>query len=178
MKTHPTSLLSLRVASVDAIFDSRDAHDLPVRRIDSDWLEYVLEVMDDQPSKGSIDLSLLMKSDTLSGWNSQDVVDSLRRELSRRESFLTLKLRENFKLGRTSLILGLFVLVFFILLSVISSKIFSGTLRDVFHEGFMIIGWVALWRPVEILLYDWWPITQERRKIRRLLAGKVTVETV
>ncbi len=22
----------------------------------------------------------------------------------------------------------------------------------------MIIGWVAMWRPIEIFLYDWWPI--------------------
>jgi hypothetical protein len=32
-----------------------------------------------------------------------------------------------------------------------------------------------LWRPVEILLYDWWPITEERKKIKRLIEGGITV---
>jgi hypothetical protein len=22
----------------------------------------------------------------------------------------------------------------------------------------MILGWVAMWRPLQIVLYDWWPI--------------------
>jgi hypothetical protein len=36
-------------------------------------------------------------------------------------------------------------------------------------EGLLIIGWVALWRPVESFLYDWWPIL---RRIRRLDAAR------
>jgi hypothetical protein len=30
------------------------------------------------------------------------------------------------------------------------------------NEGLLIIGWVALWRPVEMLLYDWRPIRREK----------------
>lgn len=29
---------------------------------------------------------------------------------------------------------------------------------EVLGEGLLIIGWVALWRPVEMFLYDWWPV--------------------
>ena len=38
----------------------------------------------------------------------------------------------------------------------------------------MIIGWVALWRPVEIFLYEWWPLRRHRRQMDRLAA--MTVE--
>jgi hypothetical protein len=30
-------------------------------------------------------------------------------------------------------------------------------------EGFLIAGWVSLWYPIEILLYEWWPVTQQIR---------------
>lgn len=33
-------------------------------------------------------------------------------------------------------------------------------IRSVFREGFTIIGWVGLWHPVEIVLYDWIPIVR------------------
>jgi hypothetical protein len=33
-------------------------------------------------------------------------------------------------------------------------------IRSIFSEGFTIIGWVALWHPVEIVLYDWIPIAR------------------
>lgn len=171
--SHP--VLSIRIASLDAMFDSRDAHELSVRRIDLEWLEYILELMDEQTGKGATDLALRMPPDALASWSESALIESLRRELTRREEFLTIKLRENFRLGRISLLLGLLVLFFFVGLSMLSNRLPIGPLREIFHEGFMIIGWVALWRPVEILLYDWWPIIADRTKIRRLLAGNITI---
>ncbi|HEU0284513.1 MAG TPA: hypothetical protein VFR52_05150, partial [Sphingomicrobium sp.] len=35
-------------------------------------------------------------------------------------------------------------------------------------EGLIIIGWVALWRPVEMLLYDWRPIRREKKMLDKL----------
>ncbi len=35
---------------------------------------------------------------------------------------------------------------------------------ELLHEGLLIIGWVALWRPVEIFLYDWWPILRQQQR--------------
>ena len=32
---------------------------------------------------------------------------------------------------------------------------------EVFREGLLIVGWVAMWRPLEVFLYDWWPIRAE-----------------
>ena len=39
----------------------------------------------------------------------------------------------------------------------------------------MIAGWVALWRPLEIFLYDWWPIRAEARLQDRLAEMDVRV---
>jgi hypothetical protein len=35
-------------------------------------------------------------------------------------------------------------------------------------EGLLILGWVAMWRPVEIFLYDWWPEFGKRRLFDRI----------
>jgi hypothetical protein len=35
-------------------------------------------------------------------------------------------------------------------------------------EGLLIVGWVALWRPLDIALYDWWPIWLQRRLFAKL----------
>jgi hypothetical protein len=34
----------------------------------------------------------------------------------------------------------------------------SSTLCNVLRESLTIGGWVAMWRPLEIYLYDWWPL--------------------
>ena len=44
------------------------------------------------------------------------------------------------------------------------------------REGVLIVGWVAMWRPIEIFLYDWWPIGAERRLFQRLAVMPVRIE--
>jgi hypothetical protein len=43
----------------------------------------------------------------------------------------------------------------------------------------VIGGWVAMWRPLEIFLYDWWPIRDERQLYERLsvMPVRVTLNT-
>ena len=43
------------------------------------------------------------------------------------------------------------------------------------EESFLILGWVANWRPLEIFLYDWWPLVRRRDLYRRL--SEAAVET-
>ena len=35
-------------------------------------------------------------------------------------------------------------------------------------ESLLIGGWVAMWRPIEVFLYEWWPIRAEARLYTRL----------
>jgi hypothetical protein len=49
---------------------------------------------------------------------------------------------------------------------------------DVVAEGLLIIGWVALWRPVEIFLYDWWPIRRRQRRFERIARMPVEVQAL
>jgi hypothetical protein len=44
------------------------------------------------------------------------------------------------------------------------------------ENSLVILAWVALWRPLEIFLYDWWPIRAEAKLFDRL--GQMEVRTV
>ena len=49
---------------------------------------------------------------------------------------------------------------------------FDHTLVD---EALLIFGWVALWRPMEVLLYDWWPVLRERDFMRLLVTLPIEI---
>jgi hypothetical protein len=51
----------------------------------------------------------------------------------------------------------------------------AGAPASVIGESLLILGWVANWRPLEIFLYDWWPIIRRRALYRRLAAAKVEI---
>jgi hypothetical protein len=48
--------------------------------------------------------------------------------------------------------------------------------HGVLAEGLLIIGWVALWRPVEIFLYDWWPILRQQRRFEAIARMPINVK--
>ena len=45
--------------------------------------------------------------------------------------------------------------------------------RRLVEESLLILGWVANWRPLEIFLYDWWPLVRRRGMYQRLAAAAV-----
>jgi hypothetical protein len=55
------------------------------------------------------------------------------------------------------------------------ARFVSGHIADILQEGLLISGWVALWRPIEIFLYDWWPIRAEAALADRLSVMPVRI---
>ena len=51
----------------------------------------------------------------------------------------------------------------------------SDDVAVVLSEIILIGGWVALWRPLEIFMYDWWPIRADARLFDRLAAMPVCI---
>jgi hypothetical protein len=45
------------------------------------------------------------------------------------------------------------------------------------EQGLFILGWVALWRPLEIFLYDWWPLARRIRLLERLSVATVEIRS-
>ena len=42
-----------------------------------------------------------------------------------------------------------------------NAEILPEWLRRFGGEGFLIAGWVSLWHPIVILLYEWWPLSRQ-----------------
>jgi hypothetical protein len=53
----------------------------------------------------------------------------------------------------------------------------SGASVEFLSEGLLIAGWVAMWRPLENFLYDWWPIAGNCRVLQRLASANVELRT-
>lgn len=86
------------------------------------------------------------------------------------------RLRQMLRVGRTSLMIGVAALTTSIVLGDLAANIladhrFGGILR----ESLLIGGWVAMWRPLEVFLYDWWPIRTEVKRYDRLSQMSVRV---
>jgi hypothetical protein len=87
------------------------------------------------------------------------------------------KLRDLFRRGRISLVIALAFLAASVMVGdAIARYLEESRMGEVIREGFLIGGWVAMWRPLEVFLYDWWPIRAEGRLLQRLSAMPVTIQ--
>lgn len=84
-------------------------------------------------------------------------------------------LRLELRRGRDSLLIGLGFLAACLLLRQVALAAGTGTFPEIAAEGLLIAGWVALWRPLEIYLYDWWPYRRRLKVYRRLAEIDVEV---
>jgi hypothetical protein len=101
--------------------------------------------------------------------------EAIRDYFSHRALVTRRRLRELFRRGRISLLIGLAALAVLTFLGDFIVKAMRGHVADLLHESLLIGGWVAMWRPMEVFLYDWWPIRAEARLYDRLSAMPVRI---
>jgi hypothetical protein len=76
--------------------------------------------------------------------------------------------------GSISLIIGLCFLGIALLVGELAKAwIGGGHIARVIGESLHIGGWVAMWHPMEIFLYEWWPLLGQRQTYE--LLSKITV---
>jgi hypothetical protein len=102
---------------------------------------------------------------------------AVREYFAERAAATRTRLRRLLRIGGWSLLIGLaFVAAANVVGDTVGDLVgrYTGYGRFI-HESIVIGAWVALWRPLEILLYDWWPIVGEARLFDRLGAMNVQV---
>jgi len=77
--------------------------------------------------------------------------------------------------GRASLLIGIGFLALCLLAADFLSGYSDNPFLRVLKESLGIGGWVAMWRPMQIFLYEWWPLARRIRTYRNLGIASVHV---
>lgn len=176
MATHERSIIELQVDNVGQLFDTLDPMPFREKDLDRAVEDYILGWARELPRQAPIRILVHMPLAAASGEDAQMLQQAVSRYFSYRVDTLTKDLRELFRVGRYSLFVGLVVLASCITSGrLIMREVLPGEFGALFNEGLVILGWVANWRPIEIFLYDWWPIVRHRNILRRLARAEVVV---
>jgi len=87
------------------------------------------------------------------------------------------KKRETWLEGRKALRIGLVFWAICLAMSLLFEEVIftRHAVGRLFGEGFIIAGWVGLWRPAELLLYDWRPYAREMKRYEEIKAMDVRI---
>lgn len=128
------------------------------------------ELADDQPIK----IIIYLPEKELHTKTASELAEAFARYFSYRADLLQRELNELYRLGRRFLAIGMTVLVACLALSQVAGRYLAeGPFRSLLEQSLPILGWVANWRPLEIFLYEWWPLARSRDLYRRLSAASL-----
>ena len=168
------AIMEVRVADLAQLFQTIDPTPFRGRDLDPNVEKFIVDWAREIPSNKPI--ALLVHLDRSMGATDEALVvrDAIHQFFAQRAGASRARLRQLFRQGRISLVIGLATLTGLILAAEFLGRRTSDTgLGPILHESLLIGGWVAMWRPLEVFLYDWWPIRAEARLFDRLAAMPV-----
>ena len=168
--------IEVRLEDVSQLFETMDPFPFRERDLARDADEYICGWAGELPTDRPLEIRIHLPAAAAGITEVHGVDSSLRNYFDYRTGIVARELSDEFRIGRRALLIGLGVLGFCLLLGQMFVALTShGRIGHFVEEGLIIVGWVALWRPLEIFLYDWWPIAQRKRLYRRLADASVSV---
>jgi hypothetical protein len=165
------AVIEVHVGELRQLFDAIDPSPFRDRDLDPKAEEFIVGWAKDLPRDAS--LALVVNLDREAGLPDEAAVlrDAIHEFFKHRAEAQRQRLRELFRVGRTSLVIGLIALGAAVALGDFLATLMRGSrIGEILRESLTIGGWVSMWRPLEVFLYDWWPIRNEARLSDRLAA--------
>jgi len=165
----PRAELELHVGEMRQLFNAMDPAPFRERDLDPNAETYIVGWAREIPAGQRLGLVVHLGREAATAENAAMLHVAVDDYFRQRAEATRRQLRQLFRVGRISLLIGLAFLGGAIVLGeLIAGFVSKESYGSIIKESFVIGGWVALWRPLEIFLYDWWPIRAEAKLLDRL----------
>jgi len=173
----PIHQIEMRLTELSQLFNSMDPTPFHHRDLDTEaerFLEsWALEFPQDSHYRIIVHIEAMPQENPAAL-----VAEAIHNHFEYKSVLAKRNLRELLLEGRTSLLIGLGFLGLCLLGADLLSSIANNTFLKILKESLLIGGWVAMWRPLQIFLYEWWPIVRRGRIYRNLGRASVHVTPV
>ena len=161
--------IEIRLERLEQLYDLLDPAPFRDKALDRAAEAYLLECAEDAP--GHEKLRLLVRVPPALLAREAEVADAVHAHFGWLSARADSRRAARLRMHRWAMLLGIVVLLAALGLRGLFAE--GGGLAGVLREGLLILGWVALWRPVEWVLFDTWEQRQRRAALQRLSTAEV-----
>jgi hypothetical protein len=174
----PPLHIDLRLNDINQLFHSLDPSPFREKDLDLQAEEFIVEWARELPRTEPLLLTIKLARPPAPDYAQQAVADAVRNYFSYRAERTRVQYRELLRQGWKDLGIGLLFLFTCLLAAQFMERLGDETFINLLRESLIIGGWVAMWRPMEIFLYDRWPLMRRQRLFERLAAMDVQLEAL
>ncbi len=172
MSSPGSNQIEVRLRELAQLFNSMDPSPFIDRDLDAAAEEFIVSWAREMPHDAELELVIHLATppppDRATGTE-----EAVRHYFASRAEVKQRELRLLMRRGRFSMLIGVLFLAGCFALGEVAQRAGSGPWNEFAVLGLHIVGWVAMWRPLEVFLYDWWPIRSDQRLLERLARMKV-----
>ena len=150
-------LIEVKVQTLQQIFNSMDPSPFHERDLDREAEEFIVSWAQEHSSRKPYKL-IVHLGQAIDRPDAERILsESIRNYFSYRAEMNRRELKQLLRYGWISLVIA----TLFLGLCVTVAASFDpelGVFFRILREGLIILGWVAMWRPLDVYLYRWWPV--------------------
>jgi hypothetical protein len=160
--------IQLNLREINQLFNTIDPSPCQERDLDRNAEDFIVSWAHEFPLNEPLDLIVHLKK-LPENHNAKHLLEqSIRHYFNYRSRLNDMEFRRLMKQGRQSLAVGISFLALCLFVARLVMSNDHGIVPYFIQQGLTIAGWVAMWRPMEIYLYDWWPLRQRGKIFNKL----------
>jgi hypothetical protein len=167
--------IELNPRDIDQLFNTMDPSPFHEKDLDHDAEEFIVSWAKEFHPSEPVDLIVYLEKLSNRPEAAHLVEQAVHHYFAYRARMNRLEFKRLMKQGRASLLVGLSFLGLCLLAIELLALNRPGTISNFFSQNLTIAGWVAMWRPMEIYLYEWWPLHRHGRILDKLSRMPINV---
>ena len=166
--------IEIKLRDLNQLFNTMDPSPFLEKDLDADAEEFIVNWAREFPLAEPVVLTIHVSQSEPVRPDAQ-IEKAVQNYFHYRATLSFMDLRRLLREGRISLVIGLGFLACCLSIAGLLRGNDEQTIRDIAREGLTIAGWVAMWRPIEIYLYDWWPVLRRSKVFEKLSTMKIEI---
>jgi hypothetical protein len=166
--------IELNLRDLHQLFNTMDPAPFHEKDLDHDAEEFLLSWAEEFPRHEPLDLVVHLATAPAEHDARRVVTHAIHHYFAYRARLNDLEFKRLMKQGRMSLLVGLSFLGLCLLIIELLDQ--PGGLPNFLTQSLTIAGWVAMWRPMEIYLYSWWPLRRRGLILTKLSRMPIEVK--
>jgi hypothetical protein len=167
--------IELKLTTIEQLFNSMDPSPFHEKDLDREAEEFLVSWVQEFSPRDPVSLVIHLERGEEDHQAQGRVQQAIHHYFGYRAKLSQRELGRLMSQGRTSLIIGLVFLLGCFGVRELLAGLGGGAIVSFAHESVLIAGWVAMWRPMEIYLYEWWPIRRRVMIYRKMSHMPVSV---
>jgi hypothetical protein len=168
--------IEINLRDVNQLFNSMDPSPFHEKDLDHDAEEFIVSWVQEYHRHDPVTLVIHLQQLPVAHDARQLVEKAIHNYFAYRARLNRLEFNRLMKQGRMSLGIGaVFLAACLTVGNLLSVHTGGNALMLLLRETLMIAGTVAMWRPMEIYLYEWWPLRRRGQIFEKMSRMKVEV---